>query len=67
VGDFEGPHIAWRKSTASNSGSCVEVAVADGLILIRDSANQDGVVLRFSSAVWSAFLAHARGKDSDLG
>jgi len=45
----------------------VEVAVADGLILIRDSANQDGVVLRFSSAVWSAFLAHARGKDSDLG
>ncbi len=66
MADFKEPCIAWRKSTASNSGGCVEVAVVGGSILIRDSANRDGVVLRFSSAVWPAFLAHARGKDSGL-
>ena len=30
--DFEEPCSAWRTSTASNSGGCVEVAVVDGSI-----------------------------------
>jgi len=54
---FENPHIAWRKSSASNSGDCVEITVADGAVLIRDSARRDGAVLRFPLAAWSAFLA----------
>ncbi len=66
MGEFEGLHLAWRKSTASASGDCVQVAVVDGSVLIRDSANRDGVVLRFPAAVWSAFLAHARSKDVGL-
>lgn len=66
MGDFEEPCITWRKSTASNSGSCVEVAVAGGSVLIRDSVNPDGVVLRLPPAVWSAFLARTRSKDSGL-
>ena len=57
MADFEGPCIAWRKSTASNSGNCVQVAVVDGSVLIRDSVNPDGVVLRLPPAAWSAFLA----------
>ena len=60
MANFEEPCIAWRKSTASNSGDCVEVAVAGGSVLIRDSANRDGAVLRLRPAAWSAFLARAR-------
>lgn len=64
MGDLEEPCVIWRKSTASNTNGCVEVAVADGSVLIRDSANPDGVVLRLPPAVWSAFLARARSRDS---
>jgi hypothetical protein len=60
VADFEEPCIAWHKSTASDTGGCVEVAVVDGSVLIRDSANPNGVVLRLPPATWSAFLVRAR-------
>jgi hypothetical protein len=63
VADLEKPRIAWRMSTKTGSGNCVEVAVAGGSVLIRDSTNPDGVVLSLSPAAWSAFLAHARSKD----
>ena len=64
--DFEEPCIAWRKSTASNSSGCVEVAVVDGSVLIRDSVNPTGVVLRLPPGVWSAFLTRTRGEDFGL-
>jgi Domain of unknown function (DUF397) len=66
VTDFEDPCIAWRKSTASNTGNCVQVAVVNGLVLIRDSANPNGGVLRLPPAAWSAFLTHTRSKDFGL-
>jgi Domain of unknown function (DUF397) len=46
VTDFEALCITWHKSTASNSGGCVEVAIADESIHVRDSVNADGPVLR---------------------
>ena len=66
MADFEEPCVAWRKSKASNSGGCVEVAVDNRSVLIRDSANRGGTVLRFSSTAWSAFLVDARNEDFDL-
>jgi hypothetical protein len=66
VADFEKSSMAWRRSTKSTQGNCVEVAVDGGSVLIRDSGNPDGVVLSLPPAVWSAFLAHARSKDFDL-
>lgn len=60
---MEGPCIAWRKSTASNSNGCVQMAVAEGAVLVRDSGNPDGVVLRLPPAAWSAFLARTRDRD----
>lgn len=65
VADFEERRIAWRKSTASNTGNCVQVAVDDGSVLLRDSVNPR-VVLRLPPAAWSAFLARARSKDFGL-
>ncbi len=63
VADFEEPCIAWRKSSASNSGGCLEVAVVNGSVLVRDSTNRDGPVLTLSPAAWSGLLARARDKD----
>jgi hypothetical protein len=59
----EKPCIAWRKSTASSTSGCVEVAAVGGWVLIRDSVRPDGVVLRLPLAAWSAFLPRACGKD----
>lgn len=58
--------LAWRKSTASNSGACVEIAVLERSVLVRDSMDRSGPVLRLPSAVWSAFLARARSADGNL-
>jgi hypothetical protein len=64
VADFEEPCIAWRKSTASNSGNCLEVAAVDGSVLVRDSANRGGAVLTLSPAAWSDLLARTRSEDA---
>lgn len=51
----------WRKSSHSdaNGGDCVEVATSDA-VMIRDTANRDGVTLTVSAGAWSAFLAAIR-------
>jgi predicted secreted Zn-dependent protease len=52
----QNPNPAWRKSSASLQGNCVEVAAADDLVLVRDTKNRHGSVLSFSHSEWSAFL-----------
>lgn len=64
--NFEKPAIIWRKSSASNSGNCVEVAFAEGMVLFRDSKNPDGDVLAISPTAWTAFVRHIRSSDFDL-
>jgi hypothetical protein len=57
----------WRKSRASgDKGDCVEVAVTDGYVLVRDSKNRNGTTLRFSNAEWAAFLAGARDGEFNI-
>ncbi len=63
MADFEEPRVAWRKSSASSTNGCVEVAAVGGSVLIRDSVDRDKVVLRFPLAAWSAFLERERGTD----
>jgi len=47
----------WRKSTYSsgNGGECVEVADHRSRVLVRDTKNRAGVVLRFSPGAWRRF------------
>jgi len=53
--------LAWRKSSYSVAGAqCVEVAPAAGRVLVRDSKDPGGPVLRFSAAAWRAFTAAVR-------
>lgn len=64
MANLEEPGIVWRKSTASSTSGCVEVAVVGGSVLIRDSGNRDGMVLRLPSTSWPAFLAWICSEDS---
>lgn len=46
----------WRKSRASGSGNCVEVATTGELVYVRDSKFPDGPTLEFTVDEWTAFL-----------
>jgi hypothetical protein len=47
----------WRTSSFSgaNGGACVETASGDGVILVRDTANRDGVMLSVPAGAWETF------------
>jgi hypothetical protein len=47
----------WRKSnySGSNSGNCVEVADDDSRVLVRDTKDRQGPILRFTADAWKAF------------
>jgi hypothetical protein len=44
----------WRTSSHSKSTNCAEVASG---VLIRDTKDRDGPVLRFPAASWTAFTS----------
>jgi Domain of unknown function (DUF397) len=58
VTDSETTGIVWRKSTASDSGQCVEVAFIDESVLVRNSKTPSGPILCFSRHEWAAFLGN---------
>ncbi|MFJ8577937.1 DUF397 domain-containing protein [Micromonospora sp. NPDC093277] len=50
------PQHTWRKSSRSDDGNCVEVALADEAVLTRDSKDPEGLVLRFTPQRWRSFV-----------
>jgi hypothetical protein len=53
--------VAWRKSSYSSDNSyCVEVAVADEAVGVRDTKDRTGGTLAFTRERWSDFLASLR-------
>jgi hypothetical protein len=49
--------LIWRKSRASGgSGECVEVALSNSSVLVRDSSDRSGARLTFSPAHWRLFV-----------
>ncbi len=54
--------LQWRKARRSiGNGACVEVAVpVSGQLLIRDSTDQNGPVMRYPERSWRVFVAAAR-------
>lgn len=53
-------HLSWKKSTASETSACVEVAGAGQAILVRDSKDPSGSTRIFSKTEWEAFLVGSR-------
>ena len=59
--------LVWWRSSASESGSCVEVAFAQQSVLVRQSRNPAGPTLSFTLTEWAAFLAGVRNGEFDAG
>lgn len=58
----------WRKSSRSNGNggsNCVEVALLDTAVAVRDSKNTNGPALLFAPAVWDAFVDEAKAGGFD--
>ncbi|MEG3636459.1 DUF397 domain-containing protein [Micromonospora palythoicola] len=56
----------WRTSTYSgtNGGSCVEIADnLPGVVLVRDTKDRDGGILRFDPRSWRSFVDLAKQLD----
>jgi hypothetical protein len=55
----------WRKSSYSggNGGACIEIATGHhgGHVLVRDSKDITGTMLRFSPDAWRRFAANVKG------
>jgi hypothetical protein len=56
----------WRKSTLSAASDCVEVAVVDEQVAVRDSKHKDGAILLFTPLEWKAFIGGVRKGEFDL-
>ena len=56
----------WIKSTRSNpSGNCVEILSFQGDVLVRDSKDPDGPVLRFPRQLWGTFVEGVKKGEFD--
>jgi hypothetical protein len=51
--------LNWRKASYSGSGggSCVEVADAAHVVLVRDTTDRDGGTLIIPASAWQTFTA----------
>ena len=49
--------LSWRKSSYSggSGGNCVEVSDHDHRVMVRDTKDRPGPVLRFTPAAWRRF------------
>ena len=61
----------WRKSSSSGNGggSCVEVGEQAARVLVRDTKNRSGAVLRFTPDAWRRFADQVKrslATDRDL-
>jgi hypothetical protein len=57
---------AWRRSTYCSTGSCVEVAILDSRIAVRDSKDKNGPMLVFNDSEWADFLRGACNGEFDF-
>jgi hypothetical protein len=55
----------WRKSTRSQDTNCLEVAVVDGGVLLRDTKNPDSLTLAIPADQWRAFVAGVKDGEFD--
>jgi Domain of unknown function (DUF397) len=57
--------LSWRKSSASGTGDCVEVALSNQRILVRDSKKRLPYILEFTFSEWRAFLSGVHAGEFD--
>jgi hypothetical protein len=57
--------LAWRTSSKSAGANCVEVALHNDHVHVRDSKDPNGPMLTVDRTAWRAFIAFV--KETDLG
>ncbi len=58
--------LAWRKSSFSGAGGCVEVApLGGGFLALRDSKNPAQGYFVYDAHEWQSFLAGVRAAEFD--
>jgi hypothetical protein len=56
----------WRKARISvGNGACVEIAPAAGSVMVRDSMDRVGPVLRYTARAWHSFITDAKTGNLD--
>jgi Domain of unknown function (DUF397) len=56
----------WHKSTFSSANGCVEVAIQDDGVAVRDTKDRNGPVLVFTRHEWEAFVGGVLAGEFDL-
>lgn len=56
--------LVWRRSSACDDSTCVEVAGTSNVVMVRDSMDPGGKVLVFSRPEWGTFLRYVRNNKS---
>lgn len=64
---MESTDLKWRKASYSSNGggNCVEVGESRRGMLVRETKDRAGVVLRFSPAAWRRFVYRVKGSLAD--
>jgi hypothetical protein len=57
---------AWHKSSFSQQGDCAEWKFSDELVLLRNSKDPSGRVIKFTHAEWRAFINGIKSGQADL-
>ena len=57
---------AWRTSTFCDLNGCVEVALLDNQVAVRDAKDKASPILLFTPREWEAFITGVRGGEFDL-
>jgi hypothetical protein len=57
---------AWRTSTFCDLHGCVEVAVLDDRVAVRDAKDKASPILLFTVPEWDAFVSGVRAGEFDL-
>jgi hypothetical protein len=52
--------LAWRRSSQCNAGNCVEVAAQGDVIMVRSSADPEGVSVTFSCDTWREWISRVK-------
>lgn len=61
------PDLYWRKSSASGTSGCVEVAQDCDVVYVRDSKDSSGTKLNFRTEDWGRFVAWLKSDFAALG
>jgi hypothetical protein len=67
VGDLTASNesMAWRKSSFSSAGDCVEWLRDQSGVRVRDSKDPNGPVLKFTLSEWRAFVLGMKVGEGD--